>query len=134
MQGGQWWGGEKVGGEYWEVSLLAREGAGCGSVGDVPGAWLASAPQSLLKLMSIESVMPSHQLILCHPLLLLGLLSRPSMGFSRQEYWSWVPSPSPNEPFLANLYSTSMFFGNIHLYSHKVELAFRSERRNDIMK
>ena len=25
-------------------SLLAREGAGCGSVGDVPGAGLASAP------------------------------------------------------------------------------------------
>ena len=28
-------------------------------------------PQSLLKLMSIESVMPSNHLILCHPLLLL---------------------------------------------------------------
>ena len=27
-------------------------------------------PQSLLKLMSIESVMPSNHLILCHPLLL----------------------------------------------------------------
>ena len=27
--------------------------------------------QSLLKLMSIESVMPSNRLILCHPLLLL---------------------------------------------------------------
>ena len=27
-------------------SLLAREGAGCGGVGDVPGAWLASAPLS----------------------------------------------------------------------------------------
>ena len=27
-------------------SVLAREGAGCGSVGDVPGAWLASAPLS----------------------------------------------------------------------------------------
>ena len=27
-------------------SLLAREGAGCGSMGDVPGAWLASAPLS----------------------------------------------------------------------------------------
>ena len=26
--------------------VLAREGAGCGSVGDVPGAWLASAPLS----------------------------------------------------------------------------------------
>ena len=25
-------------------SVLARAGAGCGSVGDVPGAWLASAP------------------------------------------------------------------------------------------
>ena len=25
-------------------SVLAREGASCGSVGDVPGAWLASAP------------------------------------------------------------------------------------------
>ena len=28
-------------------------------------------PQSLLKLMSIESVMPSNYLVLCHPLLLL---------------------------------------------------------------
>ena len=27
-------------------SVLAREGAGCGSVGDVPGAWLDSAPLS----------------------------------------------------------------------------------------
>ena len=27
-------------------SVLAREGAGCASVGDVPGAWLASAPLS----------------------------------------------------------------------------------------
>ena len=26
--------------------LVAREGAGCGSVGDVTGAWLASAPLS----------------------------------------------------------------------------------------
>ena len=29
-------------------SVLAREGAGCGSVGDVPGAWLASAPNNHL--------------------------------------------------------------------------------------
>ena len=48
------------------------------------GVWLFAAPwtatrqaslsftvsQSLLKLMSIESVMPSNHLILCHPLLL----------------------------------------------------------------
>ena len=30
--------------------------------------------QSLLKLMSIESMMPSNHLILCHPLLLLSLI------------------------------------------------------------
>ena len=30
--------------------------------------------QSLLKLMSIESVMPSSRLILCHPLVLLPLI------------------------------------------------------------
>ena len=30
-----------------------------------------SISQSLLKLMSIESLMPSNHLILCHPLLLL---------------------------------------------------------------
>ena len=97
--------------------------------------------QSLLKLMSVESVMPSNHLILCHPLLLppsiFGILQArtlewvaisfsnawkwkvkgkslsrvrllatswtvayqapPSMGFSRQEYWSEVPSPSLNK-------------------------------------
>ena len=36
-----------------------------------PGSLSIANPQSLLKLMSIESVMPSHHLILCHPLLLL---------------------------------------------------------------
>ena len=30
-------------------------------------------PRNLLKLMSIESVMPSYHLILCHPLLLLSI-------------------------------------------------------------
>lgn len=56
---------------------------------------------------------------------LISLLSRLCFPC---HYWFF------NEPFLANPYSTCMFFGNIHLYSHKVELAFRSERRNDIMK
>ena len=107
--------------------------------------------QSLLKLMSIESVMPSYHLILCHPFLLLpsifpsfGVFSKESvllircpkywsfgfsigpsknesesevtqlrltlcgpwtvahkaplsMGFSRQEYWSGLPFPSPGD-------------------------------------
>ena len=37
----------------------------------MPGFPVFTISQNLLKLMSIESVMPSNQLILCHPLLLL---------------------------------------------------------------
>ena len=43
--------------------------------------------QSLLKLMSIELVMPSNHLTLCHPLLLL-----PSMFPSIQGLFKWVNS------------------------------------------
>ena len=57
---------------------------------------------SLLKLMSIESVMPSNHLVLCHPLLLLPSIF-PSIGdFSKEsvlcirwpKYWSFSISPS----------------------------------------
>ena len=41
--------------------------------------------QSLLKLMSIESVMPSNHLILCHPLLLLPSIF-PSIKVFSNEY------------------------------------------------
>ena len=41
--------------------------------------------QSLCKLMSIESVMPSNHLILCHPLLLL-----PSIFPSIRVFFQWV--------------------------------------------
>ena len=40
--------------------------------------------QSLLKLMSIELVMPSNQLIVCHPLLLLPSVSPSFRGFSSE--------------------------------------------------
>ena len=36
--------------------------------------------QSLLKLMSIESVMPFHHLVLCHPLLEYGRSSKERSG------------------------------------------------------
>ena len=36
-----------------QTTIPAREGAGCGSVGDVPGAWLASAPLNLGKLQEM---------------------------------------------------------------------------------
>jgi len=53
--------------------------------------------QSLLKLMSIESVIPSNHLILCHPLLLLPLIFPSIRVFSNEsvlrikwpKYWSF---------------------------------------------
>ena len=57
--------------------------------------------QSLLKLMSIESVMPSRHLILCHPLLppsifpSIRVFSKESVLHIRWlEYWSFIISPS----------------------------------------
>ena len=64
-------------------------------------------PQNLLKRMSIESVMPSNHLILCHPLLLLPSIF-PSIGaFSNEsvlhirwpEYWSFSFSISPSSEY-----------------------------------
>ena len=59
--------------------------------------------QSMLKLMSIKSVMPSNHLILCHPLLLLPSNFPSTWVFSNEsvlcirwpEYWSFSFSISP---------------------------------------
>ena len=58
--------------------------------------------QSLLKLMSIESVMPSNHLILCHPFLLLPSIFPSIRAFSNEsvlrirwpKYWSFSIRPS----------------------------------------
>jgi len=63
--------------------------------------------QSLLKLMSIESVMPSNHLILCHPLLLLPLIFPSVRVFSNEsvlcitwpKYWSFSLSISPSNEY-----------------------------------
>ena len=63
--------------------------------------------QSLLKLMSIESVMPSNHQILCHPLLLLpsifpsiGVLSSKSaLPIRWPKYWSFTLSISPSNEY-----------------------------------
>ena len=60
--------------------------------------------QSLLKLMSIESVMPCRHLILCHPLLLLPSIPPSIRVFSNEStirvrwltYWSFSFSISPS--------------------------------------
>ena len=69
-------------------------------------AWEASLSitntQSLLKLISIESVRPANHLILCHPLLLLPSIFPSIRVFSREsvlhirwsKYWSFSISPS----------------------------------------
>ena len=57
---------------------------------------------SLLKLMTIESVMPSNHLILCCPLLLLSSIFPSMRVFSNEsdlhirwpKYWSYSISPS----------------------------------------
>ena len=74
----------------------------------IPNSW------SLLKLMCIESVMPSDHLILCHPLLLLPSLFPSIRVFSNYsvtcikwpKYWSFSFSISPS-----NEYSGLIFFG-----------------------
>ena len=60
--------------------------------------------QSLLRLMPIESVMPSNHLILCHPLLLLPSIFPSIRVFSNEsvlpirwpKYWSFRFSISPS--------------------------------------
>ena len=52
--------------------------------------------QSLLKLMSIKSVMPSNHLILCHPLLLLSSISPSIRVFTNESVLTFMFSP-PNE-------------------------------------
>ena len=64
--------------------------------------------QSLLKLMSIESVMPSNHLILCCPLLLLPPIPPSIRVFSNKstlcmrwpKYWSFSFSISPSNEHL----------------------------------
>ena len=63
--------------------------------------------QSLLKLMSVESVMPSNHLILCHPLLVLPSIFPSITVFAKEsvlrnrwpKYWSFSFSLSPSNEY-----------------------------------
>ena len=75
-----------------------------------PGLLSITNSQSLLRLMSIESVMPSSHLILCHHLLLLSPILPSIRVFSNEsallmrwpKYWSFSfrVSPSNEQPGL----------------------------------
>ena len=85
----------------------------CGRLVATPGTAAHQAslsftiPWSLLKLMSIESVIPSHHLILCHPLLLLPSIFPSISVFSSEsvlrirwpKYWSFSFSISPSNEY-----------------------------------
>ena len=80
---------------------------------------LFTISQSLLKFMSIESVMPSNHLILRHPLLLLTSIFPSTRVFSNEsalhirwpKYWSFSISPS-------NEYSVLISFHLVHATRH----------------
>ena len=84
---------------------------------------------SLLKLMSIESVMPSSHLILCHPLLLLPSIFPTIRIFSNKsvlrirwpEDWSFTFSISPS-----NEYSRLISFRTDWLYLLAVQGTLKS--------
>ena len=102
---------DETGAYYTEWSKSERE-TPISSVQSLSCVWLfvtswTAAPQaspsitnswSLLKLMSIESVMPSDHLILCHPLLLPPSIFFRIRGFSNESVlrirWSFSISPS----------------------------------------
>ena len=74
-----------------------------------PGFHVLHISQSLLKLKSIESVIPSSHLILCHPLLLLPSIVPRIRVFSNEsvlhikwpKYWSFSFSISSSDEYSA---------------------------------
>ena len=72
-----------------------------------PGFLSVTNPQSLLNLMSMESVIPSNPLIRCHPLLLLPSAFPSIRVFSNEsvvhirwsKYWSFSFSISPSNEY-----------------------------------
>ena len=77
-----------------------------------------SLSQSLLKIMSIESVMPSNHLILCHPLLLPPSIFPSIRVFSNESVvhitwskdWSFSFSISPSNEYSGLISSTIDWF------------------------
>ena len=80
----------------------------------MPGFPVLHHSRSLLKLRSIESVMPFNHLILCHPLLFLPLilpsisvfLNESSLCIRWQKYWSFSFSISPSNEYSEGLISS----------------------------
>ena len=92
----------------------------CSTVSDSAIPWTAARQASLSitnsrilpKLMSIESLMPSNHLILCHPLLLPPSVFPSISVFSKEsvlhigwpEYWSFSFSISPSSEYSGRIF------------------------------
>ena len=99
-------------GSHWELS---SDRFSCSVVSDsLHPPWTAACQasiatsRSLLKLMSIESVLPSNHLILCHPLLLPSIFpsikvfsSESALHIRWPKYWNFSFSISPSNEYSA---------------------------------
>ena len=99
----------------------------------MPGSLSFSVSRSLLKLMSIESVMPSNHLIFCHPLLLPPSIFLSIRVFSNEsalcvrwpKYWSFSFSIIPfNEysrliSFRIDWFDLSRVFSSTTVWKHQ---------------
>ena len=135
--------------KYWSFGICLSKG----SVQSLSCVWLFATPwtaacqaslsitssQTLLKLMSIESVMPSKHLILCHPLLLPPSIFPSLRVFSSEsvlqirwpKYWSFNFSVSPSSEYsglisfrmgwfdLIAIQGTSRVFSNTTIQKHQ---------------
>ena len=88
----------------------------------MPGFLSITNSQGLLKLMSIESMMPSNHLILCCPLLFLPSIFPSIRVFSNElalrirwpKYWSFSFSISPSNEF-SGLISVRIDWFHLHV-------------------
>ena len=101
-----------LGGIFWSFSSVAQLCQSTPRTAAHQASLSFINSQSLLKLMSIKSVMPSSHLILCHPLLLLPSIFPSIRVFSNEsvlhirwpKYWSFSFSVSPSKEYSGLIY------------------------------
>ena len=112
---GKGWGFPGIGplSTFWLFVIVVVQSLSCVQLFETP--WTAACQASLsstifcslLKIMSVKSVMPSNHLILCHPLLLLPSIFPSIRVFSNEQalfirwpkYWSFNFSISPSNEY-----------------------------------
>ena len=90
--------------------------------------------QNLFKLMSIESLMPSNHLLLCHPLLLLPLIFPSIRVFSNEsvlcirwpKHWSFSFSISPSSEYSGLISLRIDWFGLLAVQKKGLTTVFSS--------